>query len=372
MMTPAARSLLSRTGHALDLGRRRSTREAAPGHAAACQASRSRDSRAAWRKPAGLRQPCRSSSRPQLGRQCVPGGTKHPAPRRRRRPRPRAQPARAGVPRVRALKLMQVHGSAFARVPPAEVPVLVGGVAQGVRAALRHRPASLAGPLAEATTPAPGRPAASRSSPISASLRSRSVGAVGPQLGSLGGAVLAWANHDGAARRRRSQRRARRHRVRSRGERGGRPARRRTNARAGSRRTPEAKDARNVQRDRRLRRGSQPPRPQVRAQHRLARIRRGRLKPPRTHARHFATSPSSPTSTTARPRSSTTCSGRPAPSARTRSSPSASWTRTISSASAASRSSRRTRRVRWQGQSRSTSSTRRATPTSAARSSARC
>ena len=58
----------------------------------------------------------------------------------------------------------------------------------------------------------------------------------------------------------------------------------------------------------------------------------------------YATWRSSPTSTTARPRSSTPCCGSPAPSARTRTSTSASWTRWTSSARRASRSSPRTRR----------------------------
>ena len=57
-----------------------------------------------------------------------------------------------------------------------------------------------------------------------------------------------------------------------------------------------------------------------------------------------ATSRSSPTSITARPRSSTVCCGSRAPSAPTRTSTSGSWTRTTSSARRASRSSPRTPR----------------------------
>ena len=56
-----------------------------------------------------------------------------------------------------------------------------------------------------------------------------------------------------------------------------------------------------------------------------------------------ATSPSSPTSTTGRRRSSTRCSGSRGRSARTRTSTSASWTRPTSSARRGSRSSPRTR-----------------------------
>ena len=93
-------------------------------------------------------------------------------------------------------------------------------------------------------------------------------------------------------------------------------------------------------------------------------------------------SPSSPTSTTARPRSSTPCSGSPAPSAPTSTSTSGRWTPATSSARRASPSSRRTppsgtaaRRPRPPASptaSPSTSSTPPATPTSAARSSAAC
>ena len=82
-----------------------------------------------------------------------------------------------------------------------------------------------------------------------------------------------------------------------------------------------------------------------------------------------ATSRSSRTWITARRRSSTRCSGSPARSGRTRRSPSACSTRWTSSARRASRSSPRTR-PSGTGTSRSTSSTRRVTPTSAARSSA--
>ena len=86
-------------------------------------------------------------------------------------------------------------------------------------------------------------------------------------------------------------------------------------------------------------------------------------------ARTSATSPSSRTSTTARRRSSTPCSGSPVRSGPTRTWPSASWTRWISSARRGSRSSPRTPPSGTAG-SRSTSSTRRGTRTSAARSSA--
>src|SRR5215210_4038734 len=88
--------------------------------------------------------------------------------------------------------------------------------------------------------------------------------------------------------------------------------------------------------------------------------------PPETTS---ATSPSSPTSTTARRRSSTPCSGSPAPSARTRTSPTACSTRWTSSARRASRSSPRTP-PSSSATRRSTSSTRRGMRTSAARWSA--
>src|SRR5579862_8772 len=91
---------------------------------------------------------------------------------------------------------------------------------------------------------------------------------------------------------------------------------------------------------------------------------------PPSAAASSATSRSSRTSTTARRRSSTRCSGNPAPSARTRTSPSGSWTRWTLSARRGSRFSRRTPRCST-ARRRSTSSTRRGTRISAARSSAR-
>ena len=84
-----------------------------------------------------------------------------------------------------------------------------------------------------------------------------------------------------------------------------------------------------------------------------------------------ATSRSSRMSTTARRPWSTGCCSSPAPSARTSRSRSGRWTATTSSASAGSPSSPSA--PRWSGRAcGSTSSTRRATPTSAARSSASC
>src|SRR2546427_1020235 len=84
-----------------------------------------------------------------------------------------------------------------------------------------------------------------------------------------------------------------------------------------------------------------------------------------------ATSPSSPTSTTARPRWSTNCCSSRAPLPRTSTSRSASWTRTTSSASAASPSWPRTAPSATAAPT-STSSTPRGTRISAARWSARC
>ncbi len=83
------------------------------------------------------------------------------------------------------------------------------------------------------------------------------------------------------------------------------------------------------------------------------------------------TSRSSPTSTTARPRSWTRCCFRAERSAPTSAWPSGPWTAWNSSASAASPSWPRTRRFTIMTRS-STSSTRRGTPTSAARWSGRC
>ena len=97
---------------------------------------------------------------------------------------------------------------------------------------------------------------------------------------------------------------------------------------------------------------------------------RSRSCNPRTDVRPTsATSPSSPTSTTARRRWSTASCARRGSSARARWSPTARWTRTTSSASAASPSSPSSPPSPGRGRA-STSSTRPATPTSAARSSA--
>src|SRR5437867_60049 len=87
-------------------------------------------------------------------------------------------------------------------------------------------------------------------------------------------------------------------------------------------------------------------------------------------ARTSVTLRSSPTSTTARPRSWTRCSGSPGSFARTSRCPSASWTPSTSSARRASRSWPRTRPSRTAAFT-SISWTPRATPTSARRSSGR-
>src|SRR6185503_20121593 len=83
------------------------------------------------------------------------------------------------------------------------------------------------------------------------------------------------------------------------------------------------------------------------------------------------TSRSSRTSTTARPRSWTSSCARPARSIRASSSPNAPWTRTISRKSAASRFSRRTPQSAG-ATGASTSSTRRGTRISEARSNECC
>ena len=114
-----------------------------------------------------------------------------------------------------------------------------------------------------------------------------------------------------------------------------------------------------------------PPPPGV-PPHRARQPLRKRHRPtPRPAARTCATSPSSPTSITARPRSWTRCCARPARSAPTRPSWTGSWIRATSSARRASRSSP-SRRRSITPTSASTSSIRPGTPTSAARSSARC
>jgi hypothetical protein len=94
---------------------------------------------------------------------------------------------------IRAFKLMQIRGSAFARVSQAELPVLIA-------AWLRAFAPSYAPPgvppqaLAEATKRL--QSALPRQvEPDIGTAALEVAGAVGPQLGLLGGSVLAWANH---------------------------------------------------------------------------------------------------------------------------------------------------------------------------------
>ncbi|HEY1956767.1 MAG TPA: hypothetical protein VGH28_14205 [Polyangiaceae bacterium] len=191
MMTPAARMLLGRTGQALDAATALDPRalKATPmpqGEALARLA-------AGMAQAAGIGQGVQVLVAPQLGRQCVASGDA-------RSPALVVGDAFAQLPdaprvflMIRAFKLMQAHGSAFSRVPPAEVPVLVA-------AWLRAFAPSYAPPgippqaLAQATSrlqsALPKRP-----EPDLGLAALEVAGAVGPQLGLLGGSVLAWANH---------------------------------------------------------------------------------------------------------------------------------------------------------------------------------
>ncbi len=190
MITPAARSLLARTGQALDAATALDPRtlKATPlpaGEPIARLAS-------GMAQAAGMGSGITVFVASQLGRQCIATGEQQPAlvigesflqiPE---------------APRVflmiRAFKLMQVRGSAFSRVPPAEVPVLIA-------AWLRAFAPSYAPPgvppqaLAEATRRL--QSALPRQVEPDIGLAALEVAsAVGPQLGLLGGSVLAWANH---------------------------------------------------------------------------------------------------------------------------------------------------------------------------------
>jgi tetratricopeptide (TPR) repeat protein len=191
MVTPAARSLLARTGQALDAATALDPR--------ALKATPMAQDHAIARLASGMAQAANlAASMPvftsaQLGKQCVASGDAK-------------QPALLigegfvdlpEMPRVflmiRAFKLMQVRGSAFGRIASAEVPVLIA-------AWLRAFAPSYAPPgvppqaLAEATKRL--QSALPRQVEPDVGLAALEVAsAVGPQLGLLGASVVAWANH---------------------------------------------------------------------------------------------------------------------------------------------------------------------------------
>ncbi len=191
MLAPAARTLLARTGQALDAATALDVRAL---KATALPATEPIARLAAGMgQAAGIQGGVMVFVSPQLGKQCVASGDA-------KQPSLVIGDAFAQIPEgprtflmFRAIKLMQARGSAFARVAPNEVAVLVG-------AWLRAFAPSYAPPgippqaIAEATKRL--QSALPRQVEPDLGLAALEVaGAVGPQLGLLGGSVLAWANH---------------------------------------------------------------------------------------------------------------------------------------------------------------------------------
>ncbi len=191
MLAPAARMLLTRTGQALDAATALDPR--------ALKATPMPQGEPVARLAAGMAQAAALGAgvqvfiSPQIGRQCVATGDA-------RAPALVVGEAFAQLPEgartflmIRAFKLMQVHGSAFSRVAPAEVPVLVGAWLRAF--APSYAPPGVP-PQAIAQAMSRLQPALPKRPEPDLGLAALEVGgAVGPQLGLLGGAVLAWANH---------------------------------------------------------------------------------------------------------------------------------------------------------------------------------
>jgi tetratricopeptide (TPR) repeat protein len=190
MLTAAARMLLARTGQALDAATALEPR--------ALKATPLPQGELVARFAGAMGQAAGVGAihvfvAPQLGRRCVATGeAKNPGlivgdAFLKLPDMPRA------FLMVRAIKLMQVHGSAFARVPPGEVPVLVGAWLKAF--APTYSPPGVPPPaLAEAGRRLHGS-LPKRIEPDLGLAALEVAGAVGPQLGLLGGSVLAWANH---------------------------------------------------------------------------------------------------------------------------------------------------------------------------------
>ncbi len=189
-MTPAARGLLARTGHALDA--------AAPFDPRQLRATLLDPGDAFGRAVMGIAQSVGMANMqlfvsPQLGNVCLPGGSNPPA-LVFGEPMLKASSEKArSFALLRALKLIQVHGSAFARVGQGDVPILVGAWLK-IFAPQWTPPGINPAQLTEATRRV--QSAMPRQiDPATGSMALEVIGALGPQIGALGGAVLAWANH---------------------------------------------------------------------------------------------------------------------------------------------------------------------------------
>jgi hypothetical protein len=190
MLGPAARTLLSRTGQALDAATALDARALAA--TPMLQGEPIARLAAGMAQAANIGQGIQVVVSPQLGCQCVAGGDS-------RQPALVVGDGFAQLPEMprtflmlRALKLMQVRGSAFSRASPAEVPVIVGAWLRAY--APSYAPPGIPPPaIADATRRLqPGLP---KPEPDLGLAALEIAGAIGPQLGLFGGAVLAWANH---------------------------------------------------------------------------------------------------------------------------------------------------------------------------------
>jgi len=189
MLGPAARTLLARTGHALDAATALDPR--------ALKATAMPQGEPIARLAANMAQAASIGAgvqvfvASQLGRQCVATGDP-------RQPALMVGDGFPGIPELarvflmlRAFKLMQIRGSAFARTSPAEVPVLI---AAWLRAyAPNYAPPGIPPQaIADATRRFQG--ALPKAEPDLGLAALEVAGSIGPQLGLLGGAILSWAN----------------------------------------------------------------------------------------------------------------------------------------------------------------------------------
>ncbi len=189
LLTAAARALLTRTGSALDA--------AVPLDPRTLRANPYPPTEPAARLAIGLAQAAGVPNlqlfvSPQLGRACVPGASPSPilvlGEELVNEPR---EVARAFLI-TRGVKLLQLHGSAFARLPPGDLPVLVGAWLKAF--VPNWSPQGIApGPLAEAGRRlAAGMPR--QLDPDLGAMALEVIGGVGPQIAALGAAVLSIAN----------------------------------------------------------------------------------------------------------------------------------------------------------------------------------
>jgi len=190
MIGPAARTLLARTGHALDAATALDPR--ALKATAMPQGEHIARLAAAMAQASNLGAGVQVFVSSQLGHQCVANGDP-------RQPALIVGEGFAALPELvrtflmlRAFKLMQVRGSAFSRASPAEIPVII---AAWLRAyAPSYTPPGIPPPaIADATRRLQG--ALPKPEPDLGLAALEVAGSIGPQLGLLGGSVLAWANH---------------------------------------------------------------------------------------------------------------------------------------------------------------------------------